>query len=224
MGLPGAATTLKPKWVIGSLALLAGLLMLWFGRHQLVELFHFLTDREQVTIYLDQLGLWAPFLSLLIVSLQHMSPVFPGQAVILAASGYLYGFVGGFLINMLAAVAASQLAFVLARRAGKPFVDRIMPTRLLERWQTVADKRGFYFLVANFWFPVIPGNAANYLAGLTRISFWMFLLASVLGRIPSVLLITLIGAYGFNLSWQEGWSSLWSQLPQTVHFLVLWLV
>ncbi|HRV94268.1 MAG TPA: VTT domain-containing protein, partial [Anaerolineae bacterium] len=185
-----------------------------------VNLFYVVTDRDLVTAYLAQLGLWAPVLSLLIVSLQHMTPVFPGQAVILAASGYLYGPAGGFFINMLAAVAASQLAFVLARRAGKPFVNRILPAKLLDRWQEVADKRGFYFLVMNFWFPVIPGNAANYLAGLTSISFWTFLLANILGRIPGVLIITLIGAYGFNLSWAE----VWSHLPHTVNALFMWIL
>ena len=220
MNIPAVTTWIRPKWWISGLAVAAGLLLLWFGRHQLVNIFHIVTDRELITAYLERLGLWAPVLSMLIVSLQHMSPVFPGQAVILAASGYLYGPAGGFLVNMLAAVAASQLAFVLARRAGRPFVDRILPAKLLDRWQTVADKRSFFFLVMNFWFPVIPGNAANYLAGLTSISFWKFLLASILGRIPGVLIITLIGAYGFNLSWAE-W---WSQLPHTVNALVMWLL
>ena len=220
MNLSATTNWIRPTWLISGLAVAAGLLLLWFGRHQLVNLFYIVTDRELVTAYLTQLGLWAPVLSLLIVSLQHMTPVFPGQAVILAASGYLYGPAGGFFINMLAAVAASQLAFVLARRAGKPFVNRILPAKLLDRWQTVADKRGFYFLVMNFWFPVIPGNAANYLAGLTSISFWTFLLANILGRIPGVLIITLIGAYGFNLSWAE----VWSQLPHTVNALFMWLL
>ena len=203
--------------------LLIVLLLIGFNRQSMVELFQILTNRDRLTFYLEQLGLWAPFLSMLIVSLQHMSPVFPGQSVMLAASGYLYGLAGGFFVNMLAAVAASQLTFMVARRAGKPFVNRLLPATVLDRWQEAADKRGFAFFVLNFWIPIIPGNAANYLAGLTSMSSWTFLLASVVGRIPGVFLITLIGAYGLNFSWSDGWSSLWAHAPQTVSALLLWL-
>ena len=214
MNLPATTTSTRAKWIISSLAIIAILISIWLGRHHLLNLFNIVTNRELLTVYLDQLGLWAPVLSMLIVSLQHLTPIFPGQAIVLAVSGYLYGFVGGFLVNLIAAVAASQLAFVIARRMGQPFVNRILPTKLLDRWHTMADKRGFLFLVINFWFPIIPGNAANYLAGLMSISFWKFMLASVLGRIPIVLLITWIGAYGFNLSWNMDFSLLWMQLTQ----------
>ena len=42
-------------------------------------------------------------------------------------SAYAYGFTAGFLMNWLASVAVSQAVFYLARYAGRPLVERLVP-------------------------------------------------------------------------------------------------
>ncbi|MBE7474068.1 MAG: hypothetical protein DPW09_30105 [Anaerolineae bacterium] len=49
----------------------------------------------------------------------------------------------------------------------------------------------------------LPHNATNYLAGLGSISFGRFLLANFLGRLPGMILVTLIGSHGFELTWPQ---------------------
>jgi uncharacterized membrane protein YdjX (TVP38/TMEM64 family) len=115
----------------------------------------------------------------------------------------LYGFWGGVTLNFLAIIVASQLAFIFARRAGQPAVERFIPENVLNRWTNVTKRGSFFFFLICFWFPIIPSSATNYIAGLSYISGWLFLLASVVGRLPGIVLFTLIGSHGLTLTWQQ---------------------
>ena len=175
------------------------LLALWVGRHFLFEILTLISNREALTVYLQSLGWWGPFLLVVILSSQVIFAVIPGH-ILMITGGYLYGFSGGLTLNLLGTVVASQAAFVAVRWAGQPLVSRLASASVLERWHQLANKQGLAFFLFFFWFPVVPSNIMNFVAGLSSISFWSFLTANLLGRLPGVMLVTLIGAYGFELS------------------------
>jgi uncharacterized membrane protein YdjX (TVP38/TMEM64 family) len=188
------------KWLLRGLVILLAFTLLWVSRQQLLNLLNFFRDREAVTAYLAPLGWWGPLLYLLIVHIQVLTATIPGHALMIAA-GYLYGFPLGLMLNTLGGVGASQVAFVIARRAGQPWVKRRLPEAILRRWLPVIERQGFFFFLTCFWLPIVPHNATNYLAGLSSISFWQFFLANFLGRLPGMIIVSLIGAYGLEFSW-----------------------
>lgn len=190
------------KWLWRGLVILLSLSVLWLSRHQLIDLLHFFRDREAVTAYLEPLGWWGPLLFLAIVIFQVLTATIPGHALMIAAA-YLYGFPLGLALNTLAGVGASQLAFAIARRIGQPWVSRVVSETILSRWQSVAERHGFIFFLICFWLPIVPHNATNYIAGLSSISFWRFFWANLLGRLPGMIVISLLGAYGLELSWPQ---------------------
>jgi uncharacterized membrane protein YdjX (TVP38/TMEM64 family) len=190
------------KWLLPGLVILVVLVLLWVSHYQQPDLLNFFRDREAVTVYLAQLGWWGPLLYLLIVHLQVLTATIPGHALMLGAA-YLYGFPLGLLLNTLGGVGASQVAFALARRMGQPWVKRRLPEAILRRWQPVVEQRGFFFFLICFWLPIVPHNATNYLAGLSSISAWHFFWANLLGRLPGMIIISLIGAYGLEFSWAQ---------------------
>jgi uncharacterized membrane protein YdjX (TVP38/TMEM64 family) len=176
--------------------------LLWLSHPYLFEWLEFFRDRAAVEAYLASVGVWGPLLYLLILAVQVLTVVIPGHILMITA-GYLYGFDVGLGLNLVGVVGTSQIAFVLSRWTGKPLVQRLVPDPLLERWQAVAERQGFFFYLFCFWFPIIPGNVTNYLGGLSSISFWGFFLANLLGRLPGLVIITLIGAYSLHFSWQQ---------------------
>jgi uncharacterized membrane protein YdjX (TVP38/TMEM64 family) len=190
------------KWLWRGLVILFVLTLLWHNRQQLLNLLNFFRDREAVTAYLESFGWWGPLLYLLIVYAQVLSATIPGHALMIAA-GYLYGFPLGLALNLVGGVGASQVAFVFARRAGQPWVSRVVPEPVLRRWQPVMERQGFFFFLTCFWLPIVPHNATNYLAGLSSISFWRFFLANFFGRLPGMILVTLIGSHGLELTWRQ---------------------
>ncbi len=190
------------NWLKRGLLVLVVALLLWLNRDHLSSLLAFLNNRAAITAFLQPFGLWGPLLYLLILMTQVLTAMIPGQ-VLLIAGGYLYGFGWGVLLNAIGAIGASQLAFGLARRWGQPVVNRMVPAHILNRWHKVTARQGFFFFLLCFWLPLFPDNALNYIAGLSPMPFWLFLLANLLGRLPNLTLMTLIGSHGLELTWQQ---------------------
>ncbi len=174
------------------------LLVLWFTRQPLLEFMAQAGDQEAVTGKLRAFGLWGPLFLALFQFIQVMVAVIPGHALFVAA-GYMYGFAGGFGLTLLTTVLSSQLAFALARRAGGSLAARLAPSQALEKYLGPASRYGFAFFMIGFMLPLFPADLLNLVAGLSPISAKRFLLASLLGRLPGVAVLTLIGSHGLEL-------------------------
>jgi uncharacterized membrane protein YdjX (TVP38/TMEM64 family) len=185
------------KWGV----VLAGLGLLGWFRQPVMDLLGVVGDREAVSEYLAQFGLAGPLLLGLILVLQVIVAAIPGH-ILMISGGYVYGFGTAFCLNWAATVGGSQVAFLLARRAGRPVVERLAPADLLEKWKKVSAEKGLIFFLFGFMLPVFPADILNYVAGLSSLSSGRFFIANLLGRLPGVVVLTAIGAYGFELS---GW-------------------
>ena len=183
------------KWALA----LAGLALLWWLREPIIEMVYVAGDREAVSTYLGQFGLAGPLLLSLLLVLQVIIAAIPGEAFMIGG-GYVYGFGIALCINVIASVAASQAAFLLARWAGRSLVERLAPPEMVDKWNKVAAQKGLVFFLFAFMLPIFPGDLMNYVAGLSSISGTRFFIANLLGRLPRIALITAIGAYGVELS------------------------
>ena len=188
------------RWFLASTLLFTGIVVaFWIGRQPIEELWELLSDQDTVSIYLQSFGTWGPLVLAVIQFLQVIIVVIPGH-VFLIAAGYVYGFLPGFLMNLAFVVIASQIAFMLARWAGRPLVERLVPEEILNRWYRIGEERGFVFFTIAFLLPVFPTDMMTFIAGLTGISGTGFLAANFLGRLPGVIMLTLIGSHGLELS------------------------
>ncbi|MBK8988097.1 MAG: TVP38/TMEM64 family protein [Chloroflexi bacterium] len=182
---------------LGSVAIGAGLLF-WF-RQPIGDMLAIVSDRQAVAVYLSQFGLLAPLLLGLILALQVIVAAIPGHAL-MVGGGYVLGFATAFWINLAATVLGSQFAFLLARWAGRPLVEKLAPVDMLNKWYDVSSRKGLLFFLFAFMIPIFPADVMNYIAGLSSLSARRFFVANLLGRLPGVVLMTAVGAYGFQLS------------------------
>lgn len=205
------------RWARGALLLLA-LALLWRYWQPILDLMSIVGDRDAVSTYLAGYGLIGPLLLTLLLVLQVIVAAIPGH-ILMISGGYVYGFAPAFLVSLVATVGGSQIAFVLARWAGRPVVERLAPADLLARWNRLSDQKGLVFFLFAFMLPIFPADVMNYVAGLSSLSFGRFFIANLLGRLPGVILMTAIGAYGFELSSREWLIILALAAPVT---LVVW--
>ena len=194
---PLLSNTTKRWLLVGSVVMLA--ILTWLLRQSLSEWLAVLSDQEFVSNYVQSYGALAPLVLAFLQVLQVIVAFIPGHVFVIAG-GYIYGFPLGLLFNIVCVVSASQLGFLLARWAGRPIVHRLAPRETIEKWETIAEKQGFLFFTIAFVLPVFPTDIMIFVAGLTGISPRKFLAANFLGRFPSVLLLTLIGSHGLELS------------------------
>ncbi len=182
---------------ISAVVIGAGLLF-WF-RQPVSDVLTIISDRQAVAAYLDQFGILAPLLLSIILVLQVIVAAIPGHAL-MVGSGYVFGFVPAFCLCLAMTVLGSQIAFLLARWAGRPLVEKLAPVELLDKWYSVSAKKGLLFFMVAFMLPIFPADVMNYIAGLSSLSARRFFVANLIGRFPGVVLMTAIGAYGFKLS------------------------
>lgn len=194
------------RWSLNSwrwpVIIVTGLLIaaaVWLVREPIAELMVLLSDQEAVSARIQSYGVWAPLVLGVAQMVQVLVAFIPGHVFVIAA-GYIYGFPAGFALNLFCVVSASQLAYSLARWAGRPLVNRLAPPEQIDKWEAIAEKQGFLFFTIAFILPVFPTDAMNFVAGLSGLSPRRFLAANVLGRVPHSVVLTLIGSHGLELS------------------------
>ena len=176
-------------WLITlGMGALAMLLILW-GR----PLCHFLDDVQRVRRFVASFGIWAPLALISLEVTQVVLAPVPGGMIELA-SGYLFGPGWGTFYSMAGLMGGVVIALFLARRFGRPAVERLVPPQTLDRLDRYARHRGALFFLLLFLMPFIPKDVTCFLAGLTPLPLAELLLIAAIGRFPGVLMANLIGA------------------------------
>jgi uncharacterized membrane protein YdjX (TVP38/TMEM64 family) len=174
-------------------------ILIWILISPAVDLLKVVQDREKIVAEVNRLGIWGPVTLITAYALQMIIAVIPGH-LLGVASGYLYGFWGGFLLSWVTVVVTGQALFYLARIYGKPVVYQLVPNNLLDKWDHIAKREGIVFFAFSFILPIFPADVMVYVAGLSHISARDFLIAQLIGRLPFSILMVGAGAYGFKLS------------------------
>ena len=170
---------------------------------------------QQFVDTLRSWGLWGVIGSVGLMMIHSFIP-FPAE-LLACANGMVYGPVWGTVITWIGAMLGAVIAFGLARRLGRPFVERMVAQRdwhVLDDW--AATKGWRVVLIARF-VPVIAFNLINYAAGLTRLTWWQFLWTTGVGILPLTVLMVVMGDNIESLGW-ESWTLL------LIAALLLWFV
>lgn len=132
-------------------------------------------------------GAWGvlAFIGLMIV--QVVIALIPGEPFEIAA-GMVFGIGFGTLWCMVAIVLGSAIIFGLVRLFGKKLVNIFFPDKELDdlKFLNTAEKRNILFFLL-MMIPGTPKDLLSYVAGLTKIKFWHWILIVAIARIPSVI-------------------------------------
>ena len=189
-------------WLIAGLLVvgLVAALVAW-GR----PLFELMADQERIRAWVEGFGWWAPVIIIVLEMAQVLLAPIPGH-VVGAVSGYLYGPWLGTLYTMVGLVLGSLLGFLLARRFGRPLMQRLVSPETLNNLDRLADRGGALFFFLLWLFPLVPDDIACLAAGLTPMPVRQFLVLMTIGRLPGVFASVWVGANSGELSptWLAG--------------------
>jgi uncharacterized membrane protein YdjX (TVP38/TMEM64 family) len=176
--------------------LLAALALLFIATRW--EQFPLLTDPEQLRDWVLSWGALAPFAIIVLQIAQVLLAPIPGQGVG-AVSGYLLGTWWGTVYSLTGTLIGSLIAIALARRFGRPLVERLVSREALSRLDAGASRRGLLFFTLVFLLPFLPDDVACFVAGLSAIPIPALMLAVLAGRTPGVLVSVWLGANARSL-------------------------
>ncbi|AFK19754.1 TVP38/TMEM64 family protein [Haloferax mediterranei ATCC 33500] len=151
-----------------------------------------LTDPAWIQSAVSAAGPFAPLVFVGIQTVQVILAPIPGQALA-AVGGYLFGTVVGTVYSMVGVVTGSVVVFLLARRFGRPAVERFVDDAILERFDDFAEHRGVAGLFVLFLLPTFPDDALCALAGLSPIRLRTLVVLVAVGRLPTFALAAAAG-------------------------------
>lgn len=146
---------------------------------------------EAIRATIQSAGPMAPLLYLLIYSI---APVFfvPGW-IISIAGGLAFGALWGTVLTVVGATIGATMAFFVARYLGRDFVARLLKGKFAALDDQAAT-HGFQVIFFLRLIPLVPFNALDYVAGLSKIGVRDYILATFLGIIPGTFAYVYLGS------------------------------
>ncbi|WP_144922940.1 TVP38/TMEM64 family protein [Halorubrum salsamenti] len=144
----------------------------------------FITNAEALRVWLRQFGVLAPLVFIAIQALQVVVAPIPGQVVALVA-GYLFGSFWGTVYSLAGVLIGSAVAFSLAKRYGRSFVEDVIHEDVVARFDDFVDTVGVPGLFAFVIIPGLPDDAICFLSGLTKWKLPTFIAVISVGRLPA---------------------------------------
>lgn len=176
-------------------------------------------DVGALRAYVLGFGAWAPLVSAGLMILQAVVAPLPSSPVTFV-NGLVFGTWWGGLLSWASALVGAGICFGLSRRFGRPLAERLV-TRPALAWSDAFFQRfGAHAVLIGRLLPVVSFDVVSYGAGLTGMSFLVFMLATAVGMLPGTLLYSYLG----HLGGRSAWALMWALAAVTALGLVVLLL
>lgn len=130
------------------------------------------------------LGPWALVVTGMLMVAQAIVAPLPALLVT-AANSFLLGPFWGGLYSIATANLAASICYGIGRGFGAGVVSRLVGQRNMDRTDDWLKRHGTITVLAARLIPVVPFDPISYFAGMVRMPFWPFFLATLVGQIPA---------------------------------------
>jgi uncharacterized membrane protein YdjX (TVP38/TMEM64 family) len=111
------------------------------------------------------------------------------------AAGILFGVFRGSLVAMAGGVLGACAAYWIGRFLARDWMARrIARSRRITALDNAADEHGLTVVILSRLSPIAPYVLLNYAFGLTKVSFWKYLLGTLVGVAPAMVMYVYVGA------------------------------
>lgn len=183
-------------WIwIAAIAVLAAILMVFLFR---TGFFASAGSLEEMRAYIER---FSPFSYMIYFVVQLASVIvapIPSNVTSLAGAA-LFGTLPTFLLTYGAVTLGATLVFQLARVLGRPFVERFVSRRDMDKYMQVIERKQDIFFTMAFLLPGFPDDILCFLAGLTDMPFKRFLILVLVFRPWGLLVACAVGGNALSL-------------------------
>ncbi|ATW28535.1 TVP38/TMEM64 family protein [Candidatus Formimonas warabiya] len=175
---------------------------------------------ETIASFLDALGSYALPVSLLISIIIAVLGLVP-SIFVTGANILLFGPLYGFLISWLGEMLGAVVSFYLYRTGfRRPFTNLAQKHPLLGGITESTGWQAGLFIFQARLFPFLPSGIVTFAGAVSKINPVLFLLATALGKIPSLILEALV-SYDF-INMDRNWIRLVFTLVSLTGLYLLW--
>lgn len=153
-------------------------------------------DQNKLDIWVEQAGVFGPLAIIGLMTVAVVASPIPSAPIALA-SGAAYGHYAGTAYVAIGSELGAVLAFAISRSLGRATVERLLGEKaqygLLGSQNALTLSVFFSRLL-----PFVSFDAVSYAAGLSRLHFWRFALATIAGILPASFLLAHLGSTAMN--------------------------
>lgn len=146
---------------------------------------------DEIQSYIKSFGKLGAFIYFILFNVKTLIVVFPYSLFVLVG-GTLFGTVKGILFSVLCVFTTSTIAFWIARHLGKEKMQGLLKGRF-PSLDEVTSENGFNIILFMRLSCLFPADAFSYAAGLTHVKYLHFITATVIGMLPEVIAMTMLG-------------------------------
>jgi uncharacterized membrane protein YdjX (TVP38/TMEM64 family) len=151
-------------------------------------------DKVFLKQILSEWGVLAPLIFIALQALQVIIAPIPGEATGFLG-GYLFGETIGLIYSTIGLTTGSLVAFGIGRWFGAHYVRSMVSPDVWNKLGFIIETEGAILCFAIYLIPGLPKDIVCYLFGVSPMPFWVFAVASTLGRIPGTWILSAQGAH-----------------------------
>ncbi len=185
--------TCDKKTVTALVVLCAVAAALWYLFFPL-GLVQYFTDKKFLLHFIQDHRAYAALIFIGMQALQVIAAPVPGE-VTGFVGGVIFGTVWGVIYSTIGLTVGSWLAFLLARLAGRPLVEKFVNPETIKRYDYVMKHKGLFLAFLMFLIPGFPKDILCYILGLGHMGQGNFLFVSTTGRLFGTVLLTAEGSF-----------------------------
>lgn len=155
-------------------------------------LIRYFTDKKLLLHVIQDHRAYAIFIFIGFQILQVVAAPVPGELTGFVG-GIIFGTIGGIIYSTIGLTIGSWIAFILARLAGRPLVEKVVNPDIIRRYDYVMKHKGLFLAFLLFLIPGFPKDYLCYLLGLGHMRQRDFIVVSTAGRMLGTVLLTIEG-------------------------------
>ncbi|RFU65362.1 TVP38/TMEM64 family protein [Peribacillus glennii] len=175
------------------------------------------TQKDPLLQMIESGGVIAYPVSILLVAFLVFFPVLP-YPVLAGMIGAVFGLAKGTGLSLAGIFIGTLLMFFMARYGFQSWIQRkLIKYPKVQEYETLFETNAFFSILVARLIPVIPSPLINILSGLSRIPWYTFIAATILGKAPAVFIFTAAGTIFETNKWL-------SVLIYLTYFLVITVI
>ncbi|WML52699.1 TVP38/TMEM64 family protein [Neobacillus sp. PS3-12] len=159
------------------------------------------TQKDILIELVKQDGPYAVLISMLMVTICVFFPVVP-FTVLGGMIGALFGATEGLFISYTGAMIGTLLFFFISRYGFRDWAQSTLQKypKVME-YQEILNRNSFIAILVARLIPIIPAPVFNAACGLSKVDWKIFFLASAIGKIPNIFIVSFAGANIIHNKW-----------------------
>ncbi len=148
-------------------------------------------NAAEVSGIINSWGFFSPIIYVILVILEVLLAPIPG-VFIYVMGGVSFGWFYGGTLALIGNVIGAYIAFFIGRRLGRDYVDKKVSKKSMRIFDDYSNKYGGLTLFLIRLNPITSSDIFSYLAGVTKLKAWEFLLWTTAAIAPLIYLQTSI--------------------------------